>query len=509
MNYPVAYLSGLVTQPAVDATDNHVFLNKGVITDSDGMLYCNGMNTNVKLPSQTLLEIIEENRKPIGPARTGCMITGSPGIGKTYFGLFILFYIRYMYPKATIVWRGEKDCYQFSPEGNLQDGNIRQFSKTLSNQKNFYIADAYTMTWYSAYKILLTSPEPERYKEAKNIDGKELTFELVGTLLEKWGSIPRSILLKWDDETYQQKYYELIDKVDLESCMNSINTVGMRSDTISDGLVHLDVDSTFTKKVYRFASPMISNKLIQAYENKTKRNVRDFIMSSYEYPMASGFRGNLFEDFAHFELQRSGMFRIRCLNNDNNLEEIEKHIKNLECNWFMTMKEAPLITTFLISNDRLDKVQHEGLNNLKRFLGWGNDMNIIHLYFVLPPNIFEEFPFQSYKTVKGQDSQKIPRWINNISQYALEINIDSEQRNLKRHYTDSDNDAMLRDGGSRECFTMAYFNESFMLAKNKNFVSFCDEIMDQHEKKIQDLALHYAMCINDVFSNNYAGSYLA
>ncbi|CAG8733459.1 7978_t:CDS:2, partial [Funneliformis caledonium] len=419
----------LALEPYSTIEDNHM------VDDFGGML-C--------LPNG-LFYMGEENRKPIGPARTGCMITGSPGIGKTYFGLFILFYIRYMYPKATIVWRGEKDCYQFSPEGNVQEGNIRQFSKTLSDPKNFYIADASTMTWYSAYKILLTSPEPERFKKAvkwpgftqyfmpvwdleeitilwialyknkKNIDGKELTFELVGTLLENWGSIPRSILLKWDDECVQILL-----------------------------VMDLDVDSTFTKKVYRFASPMVSNKLIQAYENKTNRNVRDFIMSSYEYPMASGFR-----------------------------EETEKHIKNLECNWFMTMKEArkgyynrpksktfESIDAFSLDNSVLTLYQMtvsikysmkvKGLNNLKRFLGWENDMNNIHLYFVVPANIFEEFPFQSYKTVKGQDSQKIPRWINNISQYALEINIDSEQRNLKRHYTDSDNDAMLRGGGSRE-----------------------------------------------------------
>ena len=40
-------------------------------------------------------------------------------------------------------------------------------------------------------------------------------------------------------------------------------------------------------------------------------------MSSDEFPKIAGFRGNLFEDFAHRELQNGGTFRIRCLNNDN------------------------------------------------------------------------------------------------------------------------------------------------------------------------------------------------
>src|SRR6185312_787474 len=65
-----------------------------------------------------LLDLIEVNRKQGGPARRGCAITGTPGIGKTYFGLYLIFYIRYNYPKAVIVWQyNEKICYQFSPDG--------------------------------------------------------------------------------------------------------------------------------------------------------------------------------------------------------------------------------------------------------------------------------------------------------------------------------------------------------------------------------------------------------
>src|SRR6185369_17922883 len=62
-------------------------------------------------------------------------------------------------------------------------------------------------------------------------------------------------------------------------------------------------------------------------------------MCSDEFPKIAGFRGNLFEDVAHRELQNGGTFRIRCLNNDNS-EVIEKNIEKLECNWFMSLKEA-------------------------------------------------------------------------------------------------------------------------------------------------------------------------
>jgi len=215
-----------------------------------------------------LLDLIEVNRKQGGPARRGCAITGTPGIGKTYFGLYLIFYIRYNYPKAIIVWQyNGKICYQFSPDGNTQKGNISQFGITLNNPDNFLLIDAQALTCpYSAYMILLTSPRVERFNEAikwtgfteyfmpvwdqeeitmlwtlqyknkKNYEDKELTLKLLETLLEKWGPVPRSVLSKWDDKTYQQKYQKLIDEADLESCVNSIDKSGMPAGVLVVGL---------------------------------------------------------------------------------------------------------------------------------------------------------------------------------------------------------------------------------------------------------------------------------
>ncbi|CAG8799547.1 10645_t:CDS:1, partial [Cetraspora pellucida] len=164
-----------------------------VITDSDGMLYDNGECTDVQLPSKLmdnfggilclpdgvfflgdrdygsrllirncylqLLDLTKKDSKEGGPARSVYTITGTPGIGKTYFGLFILFYIRCIYYKATVICNDQNICYGFSPEGNVQKGDVNQFEEALENPENFYIADALMMKKYPAYKILLTSPK--------------------------------------------------------------------------------------------------------------------------------------------------------------------------------------------------------------------------------------------------------------------------------------------------------------------------------------------------------------
>ncbi|CAG8471098.1 10632_t:CDS:2 [Ambispora leptoticha] len=101
-------------------------------------------------------------------------------------------------------------------------GDISQFDKALDNKENFYIVDARIMEWCSVYKILLA----EKYIEA----------------------------FKWPDLSSKVEHNTLdkqIVEADLVSCMNSIDKAGMPKDTVSDGLIHLDVNSTFTEVVYR------------------------------------------------------------------------------------------------------------------------------------------------------------------------------------------------------------------------------------------------------------------
>ncbi|CAG8597147.1 1130_t:CDS:2, partial [Diversispora eburnea] len=481
-------LNGLESYSTIEGS--HIYLNKGMITDSNGRLYNNGDITDTQLPSKLmdnfggilclpdgafflgdeceygskllirncylqLLELIEKNREPGSPAVTGCAITGTPGIGKTYFGLYLLFYIRYKYPKATIIWRGDEDiCYQFLPDGNVQEGDFSLFRKTLEISDNFYISDAHTMTRCKAYKFLLTSPKAERFNEAVKWRGftkyfmpvweleeitalwtllyksEAFTFELLGNLLEKWGPIPRSVLLKWDDVTYQKDYDNLVDKANLEKCINSIDKEGMPSDTASGRLVHLDVDPTFTKAVCRFASPMISNKIIQDYETKTRKSVRDFIMSSYNYPsgIAKGWpKSKTFASIDSFSFD-----------NDNNTLDL-----------------------YQITVSKNHGIKIKGLNDLKFSLPW-IDVNKINLYFVVPSDIFESFSPQKYKTAKGEDYQRIPEWIDKIPQYALELNFDSGQKRSR--------DMILEDKECGEASEINVGSEQYNLKRSSNMM---------------------------------------
>jgi len=79
----------------------------------------------------------------------------------------------------------------------------------------------------------------------------------------------------------------------------------------------------------------------------------------------------------------------------------------------------------------------KGLNDIDRFLAWKKDAKNINLYFVVPPDIFKKFPLQKYKTAKDEECQRIPGWINKITQYALEINLGINNKGAKKRSSDA------------------------------------------------------------------------
>ncbi len=278
-------------------------------------------------------------------SRFGCVITGILGIGKTYFGLFLLYYIHLYHPKSTILWQladsqfGE--CICFFPSGDVQIGHFNYFRSIIDKEDNFYLVDAQIPEGSSAYTILLTSPKPELfnrfikphsvtkyympiwehdklivlwtacYKNIRNLKGKEFILETIETLMGIWGPIPRSVLENWDDRSYNQKEFKkLINGTDLEKCMKSINEAGITKNSASGRLVHIHVKPDFINTHYQFASSLVCYKLINLYELQLGNNLGDLISCSDNHPKIASYRGNLFEGLAHKQLSKGGIFRI-------------------------------------------------------------------------------------------------------------------------------------------------------------------------------------------------------
>lgn len=60
------------------------------------------------------------------------------------------------------------------------------------------------------------------------------------------------------------------------------------------------------------------------------------------------------------------------------------------------------------------------MEKIKQYLWSGGD---IKLYFVVPSDKFDEYPWQSYHTVNNLVSFSHSQWIDKIPQYVLDINL--------------------------------------------------------------------------------------
>ncbi|CAG8705920.1 10045_t:CDS:2, partial [Gigaspora rosea] len=216
--------------------NNEIYLEQGIVCSLDGRLYINGESSNMQLPSKLMenfggMPCLPNNIfflivKKGGPAKSGCAITGTPGTRKLYFGFYLLFYLYYKYPNATIVWYcNENICYQFMPDGNVLEGDIYQFGITLKIRITFCSLKSPNnpSNWPGFTKFFMPIWDQEeittlwalQHKNARNYKNEE------------------SVLLKWDDDTYQKEYQQLINEANFDKYANSIDKSGVPTGSIS------------------------------------------------------------------------------------------------------------------------------------------------------------------------------------------------------------------------------------------------------------------------------------
>jgi hypothetical protein len=111
----------------------------------------------------------------INDARESVILTGNPGIGKSYFLFFFMHYLRELDPDVTIVLQRavEERWYMFSREGVLvahysEVNVIAKIQPYLQNRKTWYLVDTATPILVPAKTLLVTSPYPKRYKKFRN-----------------------------------------------------------------------------------------------------------------------------------------------------------------------------------------------------------------------------------------------------------------------------------------------------------------------------------------------------
>ena len=417
-------------------------------------------------------------------------ITGNPGIGKTFFGFYLLY--RLAQKDKVVIYDDyvERSSIIFERESAYLTNNIDEY---LRDPTVWYIVDGKEPKRVNAKTILIYSPKRDHYANFDNYPGATIRYmpvwnweeidtcndaiyvhqrSKVKQLFLKWGGIPRFVLEKANDPVQQRKLEDAIVRCD-ESIFRYLGeseipddmshklfhictNVPIRGNGSEDSEVESAEDSEvksaedskvesaeeepyYTLKTIAFGSDYIGGKVTE----KLKTFISDRMRMELEVNLATGignpFLGTCFEQVAHRILRKGGTFNIRSLDdrkeytmNLNQQDEILMFsaIDQIEDNKYYQPESRtfPSIDAIIASNmlfqmtiamtHPIKMIGLKKLNDCKKLVKKGD----IDFYFVVPAQLYDNYPKQNFATSAGHVAQMIPNWIKTrVQQYALKI----------------------------------------------------------------------------------------
>ncbi|RPB26483.1 hypothetical protein L211DRAFT_835321 [Terfezia boudieri ATCC MYA-4762] len=266
------------------------------------------------------------------PSVKNWVITGTPGIGKTYFSLFLLYKIRKDHPND-IVLRQTIDSRQvFYPDGKAFQ--VESFGNLFRRNDIWHLLDAVTLAETSNGKVVIvTSPKITEWKGVKpplydfrymptwsfhelenwNTEfqpmGKEISQENLKELYTKWGGVPRT-LVAVTRPTGLLDLESLFEPNCVANCFDVEAVPTYRSlpvGNITGKLLHVIPmnDELYIPRVC-FATTYIRERCLSVLLKHNTLQLQQ-ILSGLE---VGALRGILFEVFSHKILLRGGKFTI-------------------------------------------------------------------------------------------------------------------------------------------------------------------------------------------------------
>ncbi|PKK58121.1 hypothetical protein RhiirC2_796830, partial [Rhizophagus irregularis] len=398
-------------------------------------------------------------------------ITGNPGIGKTFFGYYLLYQLALK--DATVVYDNfnEIDPIVFEGGKGAFTSDSVSIKSILKNKAVWYIVDGKEAKDVNAKTILICSPKRKHYKrfdkyhngvvtirympiwnwkEIKNcrkmLYDDKVTLELAKDLFSKWGGIPRYVLERANDETHQSKLIDAIKgcKVKIfddigEKCIE-------RSET-SHMIAHIDVNPSYKEVILRFASNYVRERVT----DKLETSIRARLLEKTKAGTGNSLLGSVFEYIAHRTLWNGGKFDVRPLDKyeDNNNYDSDAivnlpkqdlplyfhktRIDVIEDGVYYQPQESnfPSVDSIIAPNKvfqmtiaKRHSIKMNGLKILYDKFGGESADHLIYYYFVVPEHIYDDYKTQNIANSDGVDAQIIPGWIDDrIFQYVLKIKL--------------------------------------------------------------------------------------
>ncbi|CAG8454146.1 20771_t:CDS:2 [Dentiscutata erythropus] len=349
-----------------------------------------------------------------------CRITGNPGIGKTFFGFYLL-YLFSRQNKIIVYHKASQFPILFNKQHTFCSNDIFDFKEYLDNANVWYIVDGQSPFEVRAKTILFCSPQKRHYKYFDKMVGTTIRFMPVWS----WNEINECRIEKALDSSHQNHLEDAISK----SNTRLLEFVGEidHADDISHRIIHIhtnlpgeeeeDRETHYIKKFILFASEWVAEKVMDKLKRNYNQQLRNFVTASLSENEYSTLQGVIFEQIAHRILQKGGSF---------NTHRGGKYCQPIQKNFSSVDAVVAPHTLFQMTVSRNHPINVNGMNKLVEKLGGKTGANHIYFYFVLPKDLYDNYQAQPFYTNGQTVAKRIPCWITNrVKQYALKIDLSS------------------------------------------------------------------------------------
>ena len=277
--------------------------------------------------------------KDINGSVRGAVITGTPGIGKTVFGLYELMKV---VNEGKTVYYHRADIYVKCCNGFATVLKKKDFLREvrLASTNDWYIVDGvkpYFINHTKAFILLTTSPRKEIWYKFSDEHGantywmpvwteeelnscREVAYPFVSeetmkSLYDKFGGVPRYVLSQAPNKGVLEKLTFAFREVSCDEYLRFNRGLTSITDPCHE-LLHLKPSSEFLDPVLVAASPFVTKELTRRAKSDGLVKIINFIDLFADSKEASTYRGWLFEGVVHrYLLQCRYRFGMRSLQN--------------------------------------------------------------------------------------------------------------------------------------------------------------------------------------------------
>jgi len=374
----------------------------------------------------------------------GVVITGNPGIGKSWLLSYCLY--RFAKEKKIVFFESVRtdERWLFKPDGTVTQIEGTRWPPETRDPKTYFLFDPYgglaprEPRRVGAFTIVASSPDKRNFKEFAKQTGSQKFYMPCWT----WSEIEKVIpYLRCDRET-ARKRYEMFGgilryivgndqwKVELDNAIKSTTFLELQRSvggaemlsSVSHKILQYQVDDSYRSTNVRFASKYIAEQVTQRLAETERSGLLHFLYLSRNEPVLAVIRGCFFETIAHSILCKGGKFPVRHLSTGN--EEIielptlkEERFSVLGPDCFREGTYARPLSDKFSAFDSFGTTESGQTRAFQITVNQAHGLNYngvyavlalkkpLDVYFVVPSDKFDSFPKQTIS--KKDNVQKV------------------------------------------------------------------------------------------------------